>query len=75
MEVIMEVLKVISMFGLGIGGIIKGVIDIRENTNRPLQVILSCLVMSIGIIGYVLLKKWLFLIIGLIGFVLIFILG
>lgn len=71
----MEILKVITMFGLGIGGIIKGVIDIRKNTNRTLQVILSCLVMGIGIIGYVLLKKWLFLIIVLIGFVLIFILG
>ena len=72
---IVEVVKVISMFILGIGGILKGIIDIRENTDRPLQVFLYLLIVSIGIIGYALFSKLLFLIIGVMGFVLMFILG
>lgn len=70
----MEVLKIISMFILGIGGIVKGVTDIRSNSDNPLQVILCLFIASIGIIGYALFSKWLFLIIGLIGFILIFLL-
>lgn len=71
----MEVVKVISMFILGISGIIKGIMNIRENTDRPLQVFVCLLIVSIGIIGYALFSKLLFLMIGIIGFVLMFILG
>lgn len=71
----MEVLKTLSMYVIGIATLIKAIREIKENTKKPLQIILCCLAMSIGIIGYVLLKEWLFLIVGLIGFILIFILG
>lgn len=71
----MELVKVIGMFILGIGGIPKGVIDIRENTNRPLSVFLCLLMVSIGIIGYALFSKVLFLVMAIMGFILMFILG
>ncbi len=71
----MEIFKVISMYVLGIAGIVKGVLSIRKNTGKPFKVILLCLLMSIGVVGYALYKKILFIIIAFIGFVLIFILG
>lgn len=71
----MDVLRIVSMFILGIGGIITGILEIKENAKKPLTIILCCLAISIGIIGYVLSSEWLFLIIVLIGFVLIFVLG
>lgn len=45
-----------------------------ENTKKKSSLVWACLVLCAGCIGYVLLKQWLFLIGGLIGFTLIFIL-
>jgi 1,4-dihydroxy-2-naphthoate octaprenyltransferase len=71
----MDVLRTVSMFILGIGGIITGILEIKKNAKKPLPIILCCLAISIGTIGYALSSEWLFLIIGLIGFVLMFVLG
>lgn len=70
----MEIIKVIGMFMLGIGGIVIGIIEIRNNTNKPLQVSLSLLVVILGIIGYALFSQLLYLIIGFIGLLLMLVL-
>lgn len=71
----MEIFKILSMYILGITGIIKGIGDIRKNTDKPFKVILLCILMSIGIIGYALYKKILFMIMTLLGVILILVLG
>ncbi len=50
----MDMLRIVSMFILGIGGIITGILEIKKNTKKPLPIILCCLAMGIGTIGYLL---------------------
>lgn len=71
----MEVFKILCMYILGITGIIKGIGDIKKNTNKPFKVILFCILMSIGIIGCALYKKIIFMIMVLLGAILILVLG
>lgn len=55
-----------------IGRIITAIVEIKENAEKPLLVILCCLTMILGLIGYILISEWLFLIVG---FILILVLG
>ncbi len=71
----MEIFKVLSMYILGITGIIKGIADIKKNTDKPFKVIVLCFLVGIGVIGYALYKKILFMIMTLLGVILILVLG
>lgn len=71
----MEVFKILCMYILGVAGTIKGIRDIRKNTDKPSKVILLLILMTIGIIGYALYKKIIFMIMVLLGAILILVLG
>lgn len=71
----MDILRTVSSFILGIGLFTMGVAEIKKNATRPLMAYLCCLTMSVGLIGYILLSKWLFLVIGIMGLILLLILG
>ena len=71
----MEVLKIIALFSFGIGAAITGFLGIKKQTDRPWLVVLSSLIMALGVIGFALLNKALFLILVPIGIILIFLVG
>ena len=71
----MDVLRTVSMFILGILLFIKGLAEIKKNSTRPLIAYLSLLAISVGLIGYILWSERLFLVVGIIGFILLLILG
>lgn len=71
----MEVIKVIALFILGIGAAITGFLGIKKQTDRPWLVVLSSLIMALGVIGFALFSKALFLILVALGIILIFLVG
>ncbi len=71
----MEIFKILWIYFLGITGIIKGINCIKQNTKKPFKVIMLCILLSIGIIGYSLYQEMLFMIMIILGIILILVLG